>query len=124
MKIKFQRPGKIRMTRPWRGQSFARVLSPIHILNRQRFLPIGPVAILDAYRDRSADRSPVPDSGQHIRPIFLDALPPPPSPPRPPAPLRPNLSWRRANSGSTNARSTGTPAGKPDIQVTSACPCD
>src|SRR5580658_5844676 len=74
MKIKFQRSRKIRMSGPRRGQSLARILGPVDVFYGKRLLPIWPIAILDAYRNRRSNRPPVSHPGQNIGPIFFDAL--------------------------------------------------
>ena len=112
VKIEFLRAGQIRVAGARRGQVALRVFRAFAILDRQRLLPILPVAIFDAQRDGRADRLSVAHAGENVRLIFFDAL----------APAAPVSQLPAVQFAVRNSRSTGTPAGRPEIQATSACP--
>jgi hypothetical protein len=75
VKIELQRSRQIRV--PWarRGERTLRILGPFGVFHRKRFLPILPVAILDAQRDRSPDRFPVAHACENFRLVLFDPLP-------------------------------------------------
>ena len=112
VKIEFLRAGKIGVAGARRGQAALRVLGAVAIFDRQRLLPIFPVAILDAQRDGRADRLAVAHAGEDIRLVLLDSL----------AAAAAVSQLAAVQFAPTNSRSTGTPAGNPEIQATSACP--
>ena len=66
--------GQVGVAGPRRGQPALRVLGAFAILDRQRLLPIFPVAVFDAQRDRRADRFPVAHAREEFRLILLDSL--------------------------------------------------
>src|SRR6516164_965220 len=76
MKIEFLRAGKIRMTRSRRYELSRFRLRSRRSLNGKYLFPVRPVPILDSQRDRRANRLPLPHSGENVRAIFLDFLPP------------------------------------------------
>jgi hypothetical protein len=73
--LNFSAPRQIRVPRARRGQRTLRILGPFGVFHRQRFFPILPVAILDAQRDRSADRFSVAHACENFRLVLFDPLP-------------------------------------------------
>ena len=76
MEVEFHRAGQVRVARARRCERAARVLFARKILNRQGFLPVGPIPVFDAQGDRSANRLPVPNPCQRLDAVLFDFLAP------------------------------------------------
>src|SRR5208282_3357319 len=64
------------MARARRRQVALRILRAFAILDRQRPLPILPIAVFDAQRDRRPDRLAVAHAGEEVRLVLFDPLAP------------------------------------------------
>src|SRR5580704_8806893 len=74
VKIKLQRAGQIRVARASRRQRTLQIVAALGVFHWQRLLPVLPVAIFDAQRDRCADRLSVTHAGENLSLIFLNSL--------------------------------------------------
>ncbi len=74
MKSKFKRARQVGVTRTRRRQRPALIPVFRTILDGQRMLPVGPIAIFDAQRHRCADGVAVADTGKSFGVVLLDFL--------------------------------------------------
>jgi hypothetical protein len=76
VKIEFECAGKVGVAWPRSRQGTLGLLCASNVLHRERLLPVRPVAIFDAERNRGADAPAMADAGDRLDAIFFDFLSP------------------------------------------------
>ena len=74
VEVEFHRAGEVRVARARRGQRAASIVLRRKILDREGFLPVGPIAVFNAQCDRRADGLTMANPGQGFDAILLDFL--------------------------------------------------